>query len=264
MDDYIKQNKAAWEEAFDKRSSDWGADIVSKVEMGGYPFFNEDTINCLKKYDLSGKKLGQFCCNNGREVLSLVKSAGMAHGVGFDIAENQIAFANEKAKELKLPCEFIATNLFDIGSEYENAFDISIITIGALCWLKDLDEVFKIVSRCTKKGGILLINEMHPFTNMIPSEEDESFNPQNIVISYHYFEHEWHNTSGMGYITGKSYESKEFIDYTHSLSEIMGAMCRNGFVITDFKEFQYDIGGGCEAFNNKGMPLSMIIEAKKE
>ena len=34
-------------------------------------------------------------------------------GIGFDIAENQVAFANEKAKELGLPCMFEAVNIYD-------------------------------------------------------------------------------------------------------------------------------------------------------
>ena len=49
------------------------------------------------------KTIGQFCCNNGRELLSLVKCGRAKKGIGFDIAENQVAFANEKAKELNLP-----------------------------------------------------------------------------------------------------------------------------------------------------------------
>lgn len=67
----------------------------------------------------------------------------------------------------------------------------------------------------------------------------------------------------MYYITKKSYESKTFTNYTHSLSEIMDNICRNDFCIIGFKEFEYDISGMFETLNNKGVPLSYIIEAKK-
>ena len=77
----------------------------------------------LRSIDMEGKTVGQFCCNNGRELLSLVKCGKAAKGIGFDIAENQVAFANEKAKELSLPCTFEAANVYDIdeNGNRENA-----------------------------------------------------------------------------------------------------------------------------------------------
>lgn len=118
MEDYIKENKAAWEEAFDKRDESWGADITERIRTEEYPFFNEETKRVLKELDTEGKVIGHFCCNNGRELLSLVKCGKALKGVGFDIAENQVAFANEKAKELGLPCEFVAANIYDIDDSY--------------------------------------------------------------------------------------------------------------------------------------------------
>ena len=67
MDNYIEGNKAAWEEAFDKRDESWGADITEKINTEDYPFFNEETKSLLKTIDTEGKSICHFCCNNGRE-----------------------------------------------------------------------------------------------------------------------------------------------------------------------------------------------------
>lgn len=265
MENYIKGNKEAWEEAFDMRQASWGADIVERVQGEEYPFFNQDTIEVLKKYDMSGKTIGQFCCNNGRELLSLVKTTNAKAGVGFDIAENMVAFANEKATELEVPCQFVQANILEIGDEYKNQFDVVIITIGALCWFHNLREYFSIVGKCMKKGGIIIINEQHPLTNMLAFEGDaeyEASHPLNCAFSY--FDHEWVGNDGMSYIVGKGYESKTFTDYTHSMSEIVGAMCANGMVLTNMQELDYDIGGGFEWLDHKGFPLSMILEGRME
>ena len=133
MEKYIEGNKAAWEEAFENRDASWGTDITERVLTEDYPFFNEETKSVLKKLHTEGTVIGQFCCNNGRELLSLVKSGRAQRGVGFDIAENQVAFANEKARELGLPCTFEAVNIYDIDDRYREQFDLVIITIGALC-----------------------------------------------------------------------------------------------------------------------------------
>ena len=122
MEKYIKGNKEAWEEAFDKRDASWGADIAERVQKEAYPFFNEETIEVLKKIKTEDAVIGQFCCNNGRELLSLVKSGKAKKGIGFDIAENQVTFANEKAKELQLPCVFEAVNIYDIDDRYKDSW----------------------------------------------------------------------------------------------------------------------------------------------
>lgn len=265
MEKYIEENKAAWEEAFDNRDSFWGADIVERISTEEYPFFGEEMKNILKEIDTEGKVIGQFCCNNGRELLSLVKSGKALKGVGFDIAENQVDFANKKAVELALDCSFVAANIYDIDDQYKEKFDLVIITIGALCWFKDLNRFFEIVSKCMKSGAKIVINEQHPCTNMIAADGEDSFDAEHpLECKFSYFEHEWTGNEGMYYMTKKSYESKTFTDYTHPMSEIISGMCSNSMVITDMREYDYDISGGFGTVDRKGYPLSMIIQGRKE
>ena len=264
MENYIEGNKAAWEEAFDNRDASWGADITQRIKNEEYPFFNEETKEILRELDTEGATIGQFCCNNGRELLSLVKCGMAKRGIGFDIAENQVAFANEKAKELNLPCEFVAANIYDIDDSYRDRFDVVIITIGALCWFDDLNRFFEIVAKCMKQGGVIVINEQHPCTNMIATEGEVLYDPEHkLECHYSYFEHEWTGNEGMYYITQKSYHSKTFTDYTHSMSEIISGMCSFGIVVTGMREFDHDISGGFSSVDHGGFPLSMIIQGRK-
>ena len=264
MDKYIEGNKAAWEEAFDNRDASWGADITERVQKEDYPFFFPEMKTMLKQIPTGGAVVGQFCCNNGRELLSLVKCGKAKKGIGFDIAENQVAFANEKAKELQLPCVFEAVNIYDIDDRYAEQFDVVIITIGALCWFADLDRFFAVVAKCMKPGAVIVINEEHPCTHMLASEGDEQFDPAHRTeCVFSYFEHEWTGNEGMYYITQKRYRSKTFTDYTHPMSEIISGMCGNGFVVTDLQEFDYDISGGFSALDRQGFPLSMLIRGQK-
>ena len=264
MEDYIALNKAAWEEAFELRDAAWGMDIPGRVRQEQYPFFNRDMVRTLKKYDLSGKTVGQFCCNNGRELLSLVKSSGAARGIGFDIAENQVAFANEKAGELSLPCEFIAVNVLEIDESFNDKFDFVLITIGALNWFKDLRAFFRVVSRCMKKGGTLIINEQHPFTGMMAAPGEEEYSKDHPTqCRYCYFSKVWVGNEGMRYMTKRTYASKTFTDYSHPLSDTLSALCENGLMLTGMKEFDYDISDTFEALDHLGFPLSMILEGRK-
>ena len=264
MEKYIEGNKAAWEEAFDNRDASWGADITERIQKEDYPFFEKEMVDVLRNIDTKGKTIGQFCCNNGRELLSLVKSGKAAKGIGFDIAENQVAFANEKARELNLPCTFEAVNVYDIDENFNELFDIVIITIGALCWFEDLNRFFAIVAKCMKPGAMIVLNEQHPCTNMLATGGDEGFDPEHrMECLFSYFEHEWTGNEGIYYMTKKNYRSKTFTDYTHPMSEIISGMCNNGIIVTGLQEFDYDISGGFTPIDNSGFPLSMILQGKK-
>lgn len=93
--DYILSNKEAWEEAFNQRSEDWGEDIKLKLSKEAFPFIKKILIDESFYFDFQNKTIAQFCCNNGRELFSLMK-LGAAKGIGFDIAENMISFAGFK------------------------------------------------------------------------------------------------------------------------------------------------------------------------
>ncbi len=262
---YIDTNKEAWEEAFDNRSEGWGDDIPDRIKNEKYPFFQPEMIEVLKKYDLKGKTVAQFCCNNGRELLSLVKNSGAREGFGFDIAENQIDFANKKAGDSGINCKFIQVNILDIGEEYFKRFDLIIITVGAISWFKNLDVFFSVVSRCLTRNGILIINEMHPVTNMFGATGEADFDesdPAKLINSY--FNKEWIENSGIYYITKKRYESKTFTSYTHPFAKIINAICKSGLNITGLDEFDNDVSGLFTGLNNKEIPLSFILEAEKE
>lgn len=264
MEKYIEGNKAAWEEAFANRDASWGADITERIQKEDYPFFEKEMVDLLRNIDTEGKTVGQFCCNNGRELLSLVKCGKAAKGIGFDIAENMVAFANEKASELNLPCTFEAVNVYDIDDKFKEQFDIVIITVGAICWFEDLDRFFEVVAKCMKPGALLLINEKHPCTNMLAADGDEGFDPvHRKECLFSYFEHEWTGNEGIYYMTLKRYRSKTFTDYTHPMSDIITGMCNNGIVVTGLQEFDHDNGAGFSVIDNSGFPLSMILQGRK-
>ena len=63
---YIQTNKKAWEEAFDHKINGYGESNYEKLQNDYLPFFHSDVIKKLETIDFKGKKIAQFCCNNGR------------------------------------------------------------------------------------------------------------------------------------------------------------------------------------------------------
>ncbi|MCL2049031.1 MAG: class I SAM-dependent methyltransferase [Defluviitaleaceae bacterium] len=263
---YIEANKAAWEEAFSNRKSNWGDDNHLRLKKGNFEFFDSDMKNELLNMDFRGKTVAQFCCNNGRELLSLVLDGGAEYGFGFDIAENILGQARETAQKAGVKnCEFINCNILEIPESYYGKFDFIFFTIGAICWFEDLTALFEKAGKCLKHGGTLMINDGHPLSNMLAMPSEQDFDPTNLTRFVHsYFRKEpWIGNSGMGYISGE-YKSKTFTDFSHTMSDIINGLALNGIKMVKLNEYDYEIGNiGADIYDKKGIPLSYILIAVK-
>lgn len=260
---YFQENKAAWEEAFEHRHPGWGETNHEILAGEGLPFFNPDAAKELYSIDFSGKTIAQFCCNNGRELLSLMR-LGAKNGIGFDIAENIIDQAVCTAKKAGIEnCQFVPCNIMDIDKQYSNSFDFVMFTIGAITWFEDLHKLFHKVSECLKPGGILFINDFHPIINMLPMPGEPAFDEHHLnQIVYSYFRKEpWIENEGMGYMS-EEYVSKTFTSFSHTISDIVNAICNAQMNIVKLNEYDYDIGLS-DVYDKKGFPLSYLLSAKK-
>ena len=261
---YIEDNKAAWEEAFENRKPGWGDDNHILLDKEEFYFFNDDMKKVLERISVEGKTVAQFCCNNGRELLSVMK-AGAGYGVGVDIAENLIGQAKTTAEKAGITnCCFDNRNVLDASDKYANEFDLIFFTIGAITWLKDLNLLFKVVADCLKSGGILIINDFHPLFNMLPTPDEAPFDEKHLDrITYPYFEKEpWAENTGMSYMSVDFVSKTPFTSSAHTISDILNALIANGMKLTRFDEFDYDLGL-TDVYDNKGYPLSFILVAEK-
>ena len=263
---YIETNKAAWEEAFDHRHANWGEDDHIRLKSGKLSFFNEGLKRELERLELKGKAVAQFCCNNGSELMSLITASGAGHGIGFDIAENIIGHARQTAAKAEITnCDFVACNILDVPESYHGRFDFIFFTVGAIIWFESLGLLFEKTAKCLKSGGLLLINDFHPVTNMLAFPGSEGFDPGELNhFAYSYFNREpWVTNNGMGYMTPE-YASKAFTSYSHTMSAIVNELSENRMKTVRLNEYDYsDDEGLTGVYRGKGIPLSFVLIAEK-
>lgn len=259
--DYTTANKAAWEEVFKKHQAGYGEDLVKRL-IRGEPLLDKDLLAALADVDVSGKAVAQFSCNNGRELLSVVRM-GASHGTGFDIAENFIAEGQRLAREAGLAADFVATDILAVGHAYADRFDLLIITCGTLTWFADLEPFFEKVALVLRKGGRLLISEKHPFTDMVALPHEAAFDescPERAAYSY-FRKEPWVETDGVDYVGNTMYESKPLTSFAHTFGAIISAMARSGLVVDSVDEYDHDICAEWSHLDGKGIPLSYLMQA---
>lgn len=261
---YFEGNKEAWEEAFEHRHPGWGETNDERLRNEQLPFFCPDIARELEALDFKGKDIAQFCCNNGRELLSLMQ-LGAKSGTGFDIAENIVAQARQTAQKAGIEnCSFEACNILDIPQEYQGRFDFVLFTIGAITWFEDLQPLFAKVADCLKPGGMLFLHDFHPVMNMLPMPGEPEFDESQLNrIAYSYFRKEpWIENEGMGYLS-EQYDSKTFTSFSHPMADIINGVSGAGLRVRRLKEYDYDVGLS-DAYDHKGFPLSFLLTAEKD
>ncbi len=254
-----EDNRKAWEQAYAQKN-DYEAALLKRIADHRLFYVDEPMKSVLDTMDLNDKTVAQFCMNNGRELLSVCHAKG-ARGLGFDIAENMVEAALEHARALKLDVECHAVDIDDMSAAFADRADLLITTVGALCWFETLDAFFSKAALVLKEGGTLLIQEMHPFASMLASEDEVDYDsacPQKPV--YDYFERKQWTTHDMGYMSDIT-EAVSFHSFSHTLSDIVNALCRAGFIIEEMVETPLDHGNMFEAINGGGLPLTMMLRA---
>ena len=263
---FTEANRDAWNEVIPIHQKTREINLKERFKEKGFSCLDELEISKLQQLSLKGKKVAQLCCNNGREVLSII-NMGAESAVGFDISDEAIKEARELAEISKLKCSFIRTDVYDIGEEYYDIFDLVYISIGVLNWLPDISKFFNIASKLLKKDGMLFIYEMHPVAFMFASEGEEGFDSENpLKLCYSYFKKEpLVLNKGIDYVGKTTYQSKTNYEFSHSLSDIFNSILQNGISIKEFSEYEHDISWVFEHLEKEKMlPLCYILIGKKE
>jgi SAM-dependent methyltransferase len=161
-----EKNREAWNEAMVYHQKARKGSLQEGFKNPNFTTLNRDCdeilIGKLNEIDFKEKIIAQLPCNNGRELLSLVK-LGAKKGIGFDISDAAIAEANELKAISNLNAEFYRTNILDIDDTFNNSIDFIYISEGSLQWFSSLNDYFNIVSKLLKPNGKILIYEIHPF-----------------------------------------------------------------------------------------------------
>jgi SAM-dependent methyltransferase len=258
----LEKNREAWNEALLYHQKARNNSLQNGFKNPDFTTLNRDCddllIKNLEKIDLRNKIIAQLPCNNGRELLSLMKF-GAKKGFGFDISDVAISEANDLSKISGLNAEFTRINILDIDDSLNNTIDFIYISEGSLQWFSSLKDYFKIISKLLKQNGKLLIYEMHPFAYFFETEKEISLDN---FLSY-FEKGPYSCKNGLDYVGETKYEAKECCWFFHKISEIVNAITQNDIEIETFEEYNMEMANNNRIKNVDKFPLSYIMNCKK-
>jgi SAM-dependent methyltransferase len=259
---YTAANRAAWNEVqpLHQRANRERWDRA--FQQPGYSCLAEEELATWRRIGLAGSDVAQLACNNGVELLSL-RNLGAGRCLGFDIADEAIAEARARASLCAIDCSFVRTDVYELDAAYNGQFDVVYMTAGCLGWMPHLPAFFARAAALLRRGGRVLLHEIHPFAEMLP---EDAAGGDCLRLASPYFKAEpYEDIGGLDYVGRTAYAAttRQYW-FVHTLSDIVMALLAVGLAIEEFREVERDISAvhARAAAARAGIPLSMILVAR--
>jgi SAM-dependent methyltransferase len=219
----LQHNLNAWDERV--RSGKWYVDTATA----------EDFLRPLQVIDPRGWLGGDI---TGKRVLCLAAGGGR-HGVLLaaagarvtvvDVSPAMLALDRKLAQERGLELALVEASMDDLSALAEASFQIVIQPVST-CYLPDVVQVYHQVARAIVPGGIYISAHKQPASLQTTFQEAASTHPY--VLTHPYYDkgplppapaESWHREAGT-------------LEFLHRWEELIGGLCRAGFVIEDLIE----------------------------
>ena len=181
--------------------------------------------------DVRGKSLLHMQCHFGLDTMSWARMG--ANVTGVDFSDEAIKLARSISGELKIPAQFVQSNIYDAPDVVHEQFDIVFTSYGALCWLPDITRWAQVAASFVKPGGFFYMAEFHPLALM----HDNRAGTTKLVQEISYF-----HAAMIVDPPGPDYsDSSKTVSETHQwlyrLGDVVSALASTGLRIEYLHEF---------------------------
>ncbi len=206
--------------------------LVGNGQRFTTPAPDEDVAHPLATVDaagwlggsIAGKRLLCLAAGGGRQ--SALYAAAGAHVTVVDLSPDMLALDREVARERGLTIETIEASMDDLGALGTSTFEIVIQPVST-CYVPDVLAVYREVARVTAPGGLYISQHKQPAS----LQADVTATAGGCELNEPYYrqgplppvEHSPHREEGT-------------LEFLHRWEELLGGMCKCGFVIEDVVE----------------------------
>ena len=215
-----EQNRRAWD------------DLVRAKQGFTRPARDEDFVDPLKTVDGAGWLGGDI---RGRKVLCLAAGGGRqsalyaaagASVVVVDISPAMLELDRQVAEERGLDVRTVQASMDDLPMFSAGQFDIVIQPVST-CYVPRVAPVYREVARVTRTGGLYISQHKQP----VSLQADIRPSPRGYELTEPYY-----RTGPLLPVDGSRHREAGTLEYLHRWEELIGELCRAGFVIEDLIE----------------------------
>jgi SAM-dependent methyltransferase len=246
QDEYRRQNREAWDRLAD------GSQFARLAT-------DEECLDPLKTLDGRGwlpasvRGLNVLCLASGGGWQSILYASAGAHVTVVDLSEGMLQLDQREATRRHLSIRTVQTSMEDLSMLPDRSFDIVHQPVST-CYVPDIVRVYTEIARVLRDGGLYISQHKQPTSGQVTRRDERN----HFVIGIEYY-----HTGPRPRTEDTSYRERGAVEYLHRWDDLIGGLCRAGFVIEDLREpRRADENAPVEHFGYRGRFIPPYIRLK--
>ncbi len=197
--------------------------------------------------------LDVLCLASGGGWQSVLYATAGANVTVVDISGSMLFLDEREALRRDLSVKTIEASMDDLSMLHEQSFDIVHQPVST-CYVPDVSKVYREIARVTREGGIYISQHKQPTSLQIGGRDHRD----RYVIGIEYY-HE----GPLPRTSDSSYREDGAVEYLHRWDQLVGELCRVGFVLEDLREpFRADKSAPPGHFRHRGQFVAPYVRLK--
>jgi SAM-dependent methyltransferase len=220
-----------WTPAHDHNRRAWDR-LVQEKQHFTRPAPDEDFRDPLGKIDPWGWLGGDIrgwsvlCLAAGGGKHAALYAAAGAQVTVVDISPAMLELDRAVAAERRLELRTVATSMDDLSMLARDQFDLVIHPVST-CYVPQIAPVYREVARVTRSGGLYISQHKQPTS--LQAAVSPSDHGYELVEPYY-------RSGPLPAVLGSPHREPGTLEFLHRWEELIGGLCRAGFVIEDLVE----------------------------
>lgn len=174
--------------------------------------------------EFAGKDVLCLAAGGGRQ--SALYAARGARVTVVDISPEMLAIDREVAAARQLPIMTVEASMDDLSALAAAAFDFVIQPVST-CYVPDVLVVYRQVARVIRPGGVFVSQHKQP----VSLQAEITPGKRGYELTEPYF-----RSGPLPQVIGSRHREEGTLEFLHRWDQLLGGMCRAGFVIEDVQE----------------------------
>ena len=244
------QNRAAW-----NRLAESGSQFAKVAS-------DEECLNPLAALDGRGwlpksvAGLDVLCLASGGGWQSILYAAAGARVTVVDLSPAMLRLDEREASRRGLSVRIVEASMDDLGGLNESAFDIVHQPVSS-CYVSHVVAVYRQIARVLRGGGIYVSQHKQPTSLQVTHRDVKD----RYVLGLEYY-----REGPLPAVPDQSYREIGAVEFLHPWAELVGGLCRSGFVIEDLVEplrADADATAGQIGHRGRFVPPYLRIKARR-